>query len=53
VVYPASPLVKLVEAGLPVTPGEAGAIDAAADASSEGYSAAFRTGIAQAVGFER
>jgi hypothetical protein len=41
------------EAGFPVTPGEAGAIDAAADASSAGYSAAFRTGMAQAVGLER
>ena len=41
------------EAGFPVTPGEAGAIEAAADASSEGYSAALRTGIAKAVGLER
>jgi hypothetical protein len=40
-------------AGFPITPGEAGAIEAAADASSEGYSAAFRAGIAQAVGLER
>jgi hypothetical protein len=53
VVYPASSLVKLTEAGLPVTPGEAGAIDAAADASPAGYSAAFRAGIAKAVGLER
>jgi hypothetical protein len=41
------------EAGFPVTPGEAGAIEAAADVSSEGYSAAFRTGMAKAVGLER
>jgi hypothetical protein len=41
------------EADFPLTPGEAGAIDAAADASSEGYSAAFRTSIAKAVGLER
>jgi hypothetical protein len=53
VVYPASSVVKLAEVGFPITPGEAGAIDAAADASSEGYSAAFRTGIARAVGLER
>jgi hypothetical protein len=53
VVYTASSVGKLAEAGFPVTPGEAGAIDAAADASSEGYSAAFRTGMAQAVGLER
>jgi hypothetical protein len=51
VVVTVSAMVK--EAGFPVTPGEAGAIDAAADASSEGYSAAFRTGMAQAVGLER
>ena len=41
------------EAGFPVTPGEVGAIEAAADALTEGYSAAFRTGMAQAVGLER
>jgi hypothetical protein len=41
------------EAGFPVTPGEAGAIEAAADASSGGYSTTFRTGMAQAVGLER
>jgi Protein of unknown function (DUF2934) len=51
VVVTVSAIVK--EAGFPITPGEAGAIDAAADASSEGYSAAFRTGIAKAVGLER
>jgi hypothetical protein len=51
VVVTVSAIVK--EAGFPVTPGEAGAIEAAADASSEGYSAAFRTGIAKAVGLER
>jgi hypothetical protein len=51
VVVTVSAMVK--EAGFPVTPGEAGAIDAAADASSAGYSAAFRTGMAQAVGLER
>jgi hypothetical protein len=53
VVYPASSLVKLAEAVFPVTPGEAGAIEAAADAASEGSSAAFRTDIAKAVGLER
>ena len=53
VVYTASSIVKLTDTDFLVTPGEAGAIDAAADASSEGYSAAFRTGIAQAVGLER
>jgi hypothetical protein len=53
VVYTASSIVKLTDTGFPVTPGEAGAIDAAADASSAGYSAAFRTGMAQAVGLER
>jgi hypothetical protein len=51
VVVTVSAIVK--EAGLPVTPGEAGAIAAAAEASSEGYSAAFRTAIAKAVGLER
>lgn len=50
IVYAASSFGKLAEAGIPVTPGEAEAIDAAADASSEGYSVAFRTGIVQAVG---
>jgi hypothetical protein len=53
VVYPESSVAKLVEAGFPMTPAEARAIDAAADASSEGYNAAFRSGIAQAVGLER
>jgi hypothetical protein len=52
-VYPASSIAKLAEAGFPVTPGEAGAIEAAADAASEGYSAALRTSIAKAVGLER
>jgi hypothetical protein len=53
VVYAASSIVKLTDTGVPVTAGEAGAIDAAADASSAGYCAAFRTGMAQAVGLER
>ena len=53
VVYTASSIVKLTDTGFPVTAGEAGAIDAAADASSAGYSAAFRTGMAQAVGLEQ
>jgi Protein of unknown function (DUF2934) len=53
VVYPAASIAQLAEAGSPVTPGEAGAIEAAADAASEGYSAALRTGIAKAVGLER
>jgi hypothetical protein len=48
-----SAIVKLAEAGFPVTPGEAGAIEAAADAAPGGYSAALRTGIAKAVGLER
>jgi hypothetical protein len=50
---PGSAADKLAEGGFPLTPGEAVAIDAAADASSGGYSAAFRTGIARAVGLER
>jgi hypothetical protein len=45
-----SSLAKLAEAGCPVTAGEAGAIEAAADASPEGHNAAFRAGIAQVVG---
>jgi hypothetical protein len=49
----ATSVVKLAEVGLPVTPAEAGAIDAAADASPGGYSTALRAGIAQAVGLER
>ena len=53
VVYTASSIVKLTDTDFLVTPGETGAIDAAADASSEGYSAALRTGIAKAVGLER
>jgi hypothetical protein len=51
VVVTVSAMVK--EAGFPLTLGEAGAIDAAADAWSEGYSATLRTGIAKAVGLER
>jgi hypothetical protein len=51
-VHPVSAIGK--GAGFPITPGEAGAIEAAADAASGGgYSAAFRTGIAKAVGLER
>jgi hypothetical protein len=50
-VHPVSAIVK--ESAFPITPGEAGAIEAASDAASEGYSAAFRTGIAKAVGLER
>jgi hypothetical protein len=49
----ASSVVKLTEAGFPVTPGEAGAIEAAADGSAAGGSAAFRADIARAVGLER
>jgi hypothetical protein len=49
----ASSVVELAEADFPVTPGEAGAIDAAADASSAGYCAALRADIVQAVGLER
>jgi hypothetical protein len=48
----ASSLAKLAEIGISVTPGEVGAIEAAADASSEGYSASLRTAIAMAVGLE-
>jgi hypothetical protein len=53
VVHTASSLARLAEAGLPITKGEAGAIDAAADASPAGYNAALRTGLAQAVGLEQ
>jgi hypothetical protein len=52
-VYTDASTAKLAEVGFPITPGEAGAIDAAAEASPEGYSAALRTGIAKAVGLER
>jgi hypothetical protein len=47
-----SAIVKLAEAGFPVTPGEARAIAAAADAASEGHSPGLRAGIAKAVGLE-
>jgi hypothetical protein len=50
-VLPLSALVK--ESDFPITPGEAGAIEAAANAASEGYSVALRTGLAEAVGLER
>jgi hypothetical protein len=50
VVYPVSSPAKLTEAGFPITPGEAGVIEAAADAAPEGYDAGLRAGIAQAVG---
>jgi Protein of unknown function (DUF2934) len=50
VVYPVSAIVK--ESGFPVTPGEARAIEAAADAAPEGHSAALRAGITKAVGLE-
>jgi hypothetical protein len=46
-------LAKLAEAGLPVTPGEAGAFEAAADAAPGGYSADLRTDMARAVGLEQ
>jgi hypothetical protein len=42
----------LTEAGFPITPGEARAIEAAAEAA-EGYDAALRAAIAQAVGLGR
>jgi hypothetical protein len=45
-----SSLAKLAEAGFPVTPGEAGAIEAAAGATLGDYSPALRAGIAEAVG---
>jgi hypothetical protein len=53
VVSPATATAQLADAGLPVTPGEAGAIEAAADAAPAGYSVALRAGMAQAVGLER
>jgi hypothetical protein len=53
VIYSASSVAKLIDAGFPVTPGEVGAIEAAADASSDGYNAALRTGITEAVALER
>jgi hypothetical protein len=40
------------EAGFPLTPGEARAIEAAAEAAWEGHSPGLREGIAQAVGLE-
>jgi hypothetical protein len=46
------PMDKLAEAGFLVTPGEARAIEAAADAS-EGYPTALRTSIERAVGLVR
>jgi hypothetical protein len=50
VVYPVSALVT--ESGFPVTPGEARAIEAAADAALEGHSPGLRAGLAKAVGLE-
>jgi hypothetical protein len=50
-IHPVSAIVQ--EAGFPMTPGEAGAIEAAADAAPGGYDPAVRAGIAQAVGLER
>jgi hypothetical protein len=50
VVYAVSAVVK--ESGFPVSPGEARAIEAAADAAWEGYSPGLRAGIARAVGLE-
>jgi hypothetical protein len=50
VVYTVSSAAKLTEAGFPITPGEAGAIEAAADAAPGGYDATLRAGIAGAVG---
>jgi hypothetical protein len=47
-----SPTAQSSEVGFPLTPREAGAIEAAAAAASEGYSPAFRTGMARAVGLE-
>ena len=52
VVYPVSSAAKLTGAGFPITPGEARAIEAAAEAA-EGYDAALRAAIAQAVGLGR
>jgi hypothetical protein len=50
VVYPVSSPAKLTEAGFPITPAEAGAIEAAVDAKLDSYDAGLRAGIAQAVG---
>jgi hypothetical protein len=52
-VYPALAVDRLAAVGVPLTPAEAGAIEAAAEASSEGYNAAFRAAIVQAVGLEK
>jgi hypothetical protein len=52
VVYAASSTAELAEAGFPMTPGEAGAIEAAADAASGGHNPGLRAGIAKAVGLE-
>jgi hypothetical protein len=50
VVHPVSAIVK--ESGFPVSPGEARAIEAAADAAPEGHSPGLRAGLARAVGLE-
>jgi hypothetical protein len=52
VVTPDAAVATLTEAGFPVTPGEARAIEAAADATAEGYSEALRVGLAEAVGLQ-
>jgi hypothetical protein len=51
-VPPVSSTAKSGQVGFPITPGEAGAIEAAAEAASGGHDAALRTGIARAVGLE-
>jgi hypothetical protein len=50
--HPAAATAKLAEAGLPITPAEAEAIEAAADAAPAGHRAALRAGMAKAVGLE-
>jgi Protein of unknown function (DUF2934) len=50
VVHPVSAIVQ--ESGFPVSPGEARAIEAAADAAPEGHSPGLRAGLAKAVGLE-
>jgi hypothetical protein len=52
VVCTAASIAELAGAGFPVTPGEAGAIEAAAEAAAGGYDAALRRGIARATGLE-
>jgi hypothetical protein len=50
VVHPVSAIVQ--ESGVPVSPGEVRAIEAAAGAAPEGHSPGLRAGLTRAVGLE-